>query len=136
MGNVFVAFHYPSGGGGGVVEFAHARGKGQLLGGSIPGFPGATVKFDKDKNLLLTDDPNAMLDIFAPPYTTVTATIPLKGKSWECDLNKRETLLACADTTNDTVDVYSYPGGRYKYSFSNGLSGDRILEGIAFDPST
>lgn len=133
-GNVFLAFEYSSGSGG-VVEFLHARGKGQLLGATTAGYPGATVKFDKNKNLLLTDPSNALLDIFAPPYTAVTATIPLKGKSWQCDLNKREAMLACADDTNGTADVYSYPSGTYKYSISNGLYGERILEGIAFDPS-
>ena len=135
QGDVFFGFAKPYGAGGGIVEFAHGRGQGQLLSVGTTGNPGASITFDGKGNMLVPDVINTVIDIFAPPYSALTSTIPLKGSSYQCALNESENLLACADAEYETADLYSYPAGKYEYSFSKGLWGDDYVEGIAFEPS-
>jgi hypothetical protein len=137
QGNVFFGFaYYPRGvGPGGIVEFFHGRGHGQLLSVGTAGRPGASITFDDKGNMLVPDFSNAVVDIFAPPYSALTRTIPLRGSSFQCALNEAEDLLACADKGYEAADLYSYPAGKYKYSFNKGLWGDDDVSGIAFDPS-
>jgi hypothetical protein len=135
QGDVFFGFAKPYGAGGGIVEFAHGRGQGQLLSVGTTGNPGASITFDGKGNMLVPDVINTVIDIFAPPYSALTSTIPLKGSSYQCALNESENSLACADAEYETADLYSYPAGKYEYSFSKGLWGDDYVEGIAFEPS-
>ena len=44
--------------------------------------------------------------------------------------------LYVSDRTNGTVDVYSYPAGKYEYSISNGLSASDDPTGVAGDPAS
>jgi hypothetical protein len=135
QGNVFFGFAKPHDAGGGIVEFAHGRGQGQLLSIGTTGSPGASITFDGKGNMLVPDDTNAVIDIFAPPYSALTSTIPLKGSSYQCALNESENSLACADAEYERADLYSYPAGKYEYSFNKGLWGDDYVGGIAFAPS-
>jgi hypothetical protein len=134
-GNVFFGFAKPDDAGGGIVEFFHGRGQGQLLSVGTTGSPGASITFDGKGNMLVPDFTNAMVDVFAPPYSALTSTIPLKGTSYQCALNESENSLACADGEYETADLYSYPAGKYEYSFNKGLGGGDFVGGIAFDPS-
>ena len=82
--------------------------------------------------MIITDDSAVTLNVYAPPYTKAPKTYPIKEQSPQCSLNHTQTNLACGDKTNATVDVYSYPAGKYQYSFNKGLSGNVI--GTAQDP--
>ena len=86
------------------------------------GNPGSPA-FDKKDNLIVTDDSNQTLNVYAPPYTGKPKVYQLKGSSPQCTLNKAQTNVACGDKTNSSVDVYAYPSGKYQYSFNKGLSG-------------
>jgi hypothetical protein len=119
-----------------VTYYSPASTTGLMLfsGGKMPGKPvknfalvnpGAPT-FDKKDNLIVTDDSNQTLNVYAPPYTGKPKAYPLKGSSPQCTLNKAQTNVACGDKTNAAVDVYAYPSGEYQYSFNKGLSGSVI----------
>jgi hypothetical protein len=57
------------------------------------------------------------------------------GASWQCSLNKLETLFVCADYGNNDVDVFSYPSVSYKYSFNAGLKANDAVLGASYDPA-
>ena len=135
-GNVFLSFHSPFYGNSGIIEFANGKGSGQVLAVATEGTPGASITFDKSDNMLVPDFTNAVIDVFAPPYAALTSTIALKGSSFQCTLNKSQSRLACADGTNATADIYAYPSGVDAYSINAGLSQDKYVSGIAFDPSS
>ncbi len=109
---------------------SYATGLLLFTGGKMPGKPvknfalvnpGAPT-FDKKDNLIITDDSNQTLNVYAPPYTGKPKTYPLKGSSPQCSLDKAQATLACGDKTNTSVDVYGYPSGKYMYSFNKGLA--------------
>ena len=118
-GNVYLSF-FTQASTTGVMEFAGGQMPGKVLKNVKNGAPGA-IAFDKSDNLIITDDSAVTLNVYAPPYTKAPKTYPLQGHSPQCSLNKAQTNLACADKTNTSVDVYSYPAGKYLYSFNNGL---------------
>jgi hypothetical protein len=129
-GNVYVSF-YTATSATGVMKFTGGQMPGKVLGKIKNGAPGA-IAFDKNDNLIITDDSAVTLNVYAPPYDKAPKTYPLEGHSPQCSLNKAQTNLACSDKTNTSVDVFSYPAGKYLYSFNNGLTATVI--GIAQDP--
>jgi hypothetical protein len=87
----------------------------------------------------------AALDAFAsqlwiykgcnPSCTLVAGPFTLHGDSVYASLNKNSTLLAAADYSDGTVDVYAYSltGLKYEYSCcSAGIS--KTVGGVAFNP--
>ena len=117
-GNVYVSF-YTASSTTGVMEFKGGQMPGTVL--KIQnGAPGA-IAFDKSDNLIITDDSAVTLNVYAPPYTKKPKTYPLQGHSPQCSLNAAQSNLACSDKTNTAVDIYSYPAGKYLYSFNSGL---------------
>lgn len=129
-GNIYVSFFTQSSTTG-VMEFKGGRMPGTVLKKIKNGAPGA-IAFDKSDHLIITDDSAVTLNIYAPPYDKAPKTYPIQGHSPQCSLNKAQTNLACADKTNTTVDIYSYPAGKYLYSFGKGLTPTII--GTAQDP--
>lgn len=129
-GNAYVSFYTPASKTG-VMKFKDGKMPGTVLGKIHDGAPGA-IAFDKNDNLIVTDDAAVTIDVYPPPYDKAPKVFPMQGHSPECSLNKAQTDLACGDKTNTSVDVYSYPAGKYLYSFNNGLTPTVI--GIAQDP--
>ncbi|HEY5427240.1 MAG TPA: hypothetical protein VIJ77_11870 [Candidatus Tumulicola sp.] len=129
--NVYVSYH----------SSASATGILSFKGGKMPGKPIAHVNlgapgiltFDKKDDMIVTDDVNLTLNVYAPPYTGAPKVFPLQGASPQCSLNAAQTNLACGDKTNASVDIYSYPGGKYEYSFNKGLDSGTVI-GVAQDP--
>jgi hypothetical protein len=61
-------------------------------------------------------------------------THTLQASSLFGSLNAANTDLQVTDYANDSVDVYSYPSLKYKYSYSNGLMPTYSVQGIAQVP--
>ncbi|MEO6836122.1 MAG: hypothetical protein ABI231_09510 [Candidatus Tumulicola sp.] len=129
--NVYVSFH----------SAASATGILLFKGGKMPGTPIANINlgapgmltFDKHDDMIVTDDVNLTLNVYAPPYTKVPKAYPLKGASPQCSLNAAQTNLACGDKPHTAVDIYAYPAGSYQYSFNNGLGSATVI-GVVQDP--
>jgi hypothetical protein len=128
--NVYVSF-FTQASTTGVMEFKGGQMPGTVLKHIKNGAPGA-IAFDKTDHLIITDDAAVTLNVYAPPYDKMPKTYPIQGHSPQCSLNKAQTNLACGDKTNTAVDIYSYPAGKYLYSFNNGLTATVI--GTAQDP--
>jgi hypothetical protein len=118
---------------GNVVEFPRGRMPGSALAGVALGLPGSPV-FDKANNLIISDWLAETIDVFAPPYTGAPATTPLMGSSIWCPLSKQQNLILCGDADNGSIDVYAYPGGTYRYSYTSGLSASALVTGVAPSP--
>ncbi len=117
--NIFVAYDDPHTTHGAVIEFVHGTMPGTLLFNTPLG-PGNPV-FDAKNRLILTDPTAKTINIYAPPYTAHPTTKPLQGYAQYCVLAHSELRLYCADPFNNAVEVYSYPGITYLYSYTNGL---------------
>jgi hypothetical protein len=80
------------------------------------------------------------LDIYAPPYTEKNPTTRLileNGNVTDpsmCTLSPDQDGLYCTFGFFGVVNVFSYPAGKFLYTYNNGLTG---LEpyGIANDPA-
>jgi hypothetical protein len=117
---------------GNIVEFPGGAMPGTVLGVSL-GLPGSPV-FDSKDNLIITDWLALTLDVFAPPYDGAPTTSPIKGSSIWCPLGKSQKRIFCGDADNGSIDVFAYPGGRYLYSYTGGLSGSELVTGVAPSP--
>jgi hypothetical protein len=134
-GNVYQSYLGNSQGtAGGVLEFKAGKGKGAVLKGIKIDEPGV-VFLDSKENMIVPDQGGTALDTYAPPYTKLTSTFPLQAQSIQCALDKAETTLACADGPNNAIDIYTYPAGKYQYSFDAGLSSSLSTIGVAQDPT-
>jgi hypothetical protein len=118
--DVYVPYYSPASTTG-LFVFAGGKMPAKNVKNFALGNPGAPT-FDKKDNLVITDDSDQTLNVYAPPYTGKPKVFPLKGSSPQCSFNKAQTNLACGDKTNTSVDVYAYPSGKYLYSFNKGLS--------------
>jgi hypothetical protein len=125
-----------------VAEFVHGNMPAKLFQNISLALPGS-IQFDAQHNLLAVDaiDPRFEyypgLQIYAPPYTgrKPTAQILLHDETFNaCTLNHGQSELICANAFG-SVDIYSYPRGKYIYSFTNGLFSSTIPDGIAIDPA-
>jgi hypothetical protein len=126
-GDVFVTYRNETSDTG-MLEFVQGKMPGEPVrfGLADPGSP----EFDRNGNMIITDDWDDSLNVYAPPYGENPQVYSLKGSSQQCSLNKTQTAIACNDRTNRTIDVYRYPTINYEYSFSNGLEG--YVEGLAW----
>ena len=96
-------------------------------------FPGG-IMIDRADNLLLIDQDKRSIFVFAPPYASRPfKTIVLKGQSLYCAPGLRQVRLYCMDVMFGSVDVYTYPGGSYVYSYNNGMEANSAI-GIAIQP--
>lgn len=130
-GDVFVAYDSPSSITAYIVEFA----------GGLSGCSGTTLTapldltgdliLDNHKNIIVCDQWNAVVDVIAPPYTSVTKTI---GTGWvdpyEPALEKhgKKMLLYIEDSSTGAggsgiVGVYDYPAGTLVTKINGGTSG-------------
>jgi hypothetical protein len=133
LGNIFVS-NLTTGNVGNVIEFPKGKMPGVQLSGVALGLPGAPT-FDASNNLIISDWYRLKIDVFAPPYDGPPTTAPLQGSSIWCKLNHVEKHLYCGDADFGSIDVYSYPGNAYQYSYTAGLSPSALVTGVAPDPA-
>jgi hypothetical protein len=115
-----------------VIEFMNGQMPGKLLPATKLGtdYPGG-VMIDHADNLLLIDQNTNTVLMFAPPYTNRPfKTISLMGHALYCALGVSQGRLYCMDVEYGAVDVYTYPGGDYLYSYNNGMEAQSAI-GIA-----
>ena len=137
--NVWVSYRDPGSTGTYVAEFRRGNMPAKLFKNISLGFPGS-LQFDRKQNLLAVDDNFSAMDIYAPPYTQSSPTTRLileNGNVTDpsmCTLAPDQDRLNCTFGYFSLVNVFSYPGGKFLYTYNNGLAG---LEpyGIANDPA-
>jgi hypothetical protein len=137
--NVWVSYRDPGSTGTYVAEFRRGNMPAKLFKNISLGFPGS-LQFDKHQNLMGPNGNFSSLDIYAPPYTETSPTTRLileNGNVTDpnmCALSHDQKQLDCSFGFFSLVNVFSYPGGKFLYTYNNGLTG---LEpyGIANDPA-
>jgi hypothetical protein len=125
-------------GGGQVIEFRKGKMPGVVLNATKIGTdePGGVI-LDKSNNLLLIDQNTGVVNIYAAPYKAQPfSTIRMKGSAWYCAMGLTQTRLYCLDDTYASVDTYTYPGGKYLFSYNNGIEGKDGPVGITIQPPT
>jgi sugar lactone lactonase YvrE len=137
--NVWVSYRDPGSSGTYVAEFRHGKMPAKLFKNISLGFPGS-LEFDRNQNLMGPNGNFSSLDIYAPPYTEKSPTTRLileNGNVTDpsmCTLDPDQKQLYCTFGFFGVVNVFSYPAGKFLYTFSNGLSG-LLPYGIANDPA-
>jgi sugar lactone lactonase YvrE len=82
----------------------------KLLGVKLQYAGGIAV--DNKGNLIACDQAAVSVDVIAPPYTTVSATLGSGFESpFHVTLNRKNTLVFVADVAWGDVQVLAYPGG-------------------------
>lgn len=123
--------------GGEVVKFPNGKAPGIVLQSTKIGadFPGGVI-VDSADNLLLVDQSANAIYVYAAPYNAPPfSLIALKGTAVYCTLTRNQKRIYCLDYQYGSVDAYSYPAGRYLYSYSNGIEADLDPVGIAIQPA-
>jgi hypothetical protein len=114
------------------------------LGGSMPAHvasgyvnqntPG-DLSFDKRGTLVSLQSLFTHVYLYKCDATTASCTntriVQLKGGSLFGALDAKNTIFAATDYKGDAVDVYTYPGFKYKYSYDQGLLQGYSAQGIA-----
>jgi hypothetical protein len=135
-GNVWVSFvsgssNFP----GNIAEFPKGKEPAVLFSNISLGFPGS-IQFDDHANLVGVNQTTPQVQIYAPPYTGApSSSFPLHGAAVDCTLSHGEKLLYCSDYTYGSADVYAYPSGKYRYSFTTGLVSVLVPTGVAVFPA-
>jgi hypothetical protein len=100
-----------------VVEFASGSGSGTNLG--LTGLKNpAGVIIDKNNNLVVSDHKRHEILIYPPGQTSPSGTIRT-GSPVRSALNKAENLIFVPQT-DEYVNVYDYPSGKYVLNYSAG----------------
>jgi sugar lactone lactonase YvrE len=137
--NVWVSYRDPDSTGTYVAEFRRGNMPAKLFKNISLGFPGS-LQFDRHQNLMGPNGNFSSLDIYAPPYTETNPTKRLileNGKVTDptmCTLGPDQGRLYCTFGFFSLVNVFSYPAGKFLYTYNNGLAGLEP-EGIANDPA-
>ncbi|MGB8965942.1 MAG: hypothetical protein WCB99_09915 [Candidatus Cybelea sp.] len=137
--DVWVSYRDPASTGTFVAEFRRGNMPAKLFKNISLGFPGS-LQFDRKQNLLAVDDNFSAMDIYAPPYTEKKPTTRLileNGSVTDpsmCSLGSDQGKLYCTFAFFSLVNVFTYPGGKFLYTYDNGLSG-LLPFGIANDPA-
>jgi sugar lactone lactonase YvrE len=116
-----------------IIEFPDGKAPGKILQATRIGkdSPGG-VMVDKSGNLLFIDQTASTIEVYASPYTAPAfLTLPLKGWEVYCAFGRHETRFYCLDYEYGSVDAYTYPVGKYLYSYSNGIDKSDSPVGIA-----
>jgi hypothetical protein len=121
-----------------ITKFAGGKGTGKILqNASGTDYEGMT--FDGNGNLVVAADSSAggTIDVFKPPFTGAPTSFAAQGTVVDLKLDTAGTNLYVGDATNNTIDVYKYPGGTYEYSIvvTTILPTGAVVEGVAVDPS-
>jgi hypothetical protein len=121
-----------------ISTFAGGKGPGKILQNANGTFyEGMT--FDNEGNLVVAASTGGVgaIDIFAPPFTGSPATFAAQGSPIGVALDPANAKLYVGDATNNTIDVYTYPTGKYEYSIAvtTVAPPGAVVEGVAVDPS-
>jgi sugar lactone lactonase YvrE len=135
MNNVWVSYRDPGSTGTYVAEFPGGGMPATLFKNIALGFPGS-LQFDRAQNMLALAPGVPAMYIYAPPYTQLkpTSQLPLQNAPSFCTLGRQQFKLYCSNGFFSRMDIYSYPTGKYLYTYNNGLAG-QIPWGIANDPA-
>jgi sugar lactone lactonase YvrE len=137
--NVWVSYRDPGSTGTYVAEFPRGKMPAKLFKNISLGFPGS-LQFDRNQNLMGPNGNFSSLDIYAPPYTQSKPTTRLILENGQvtdpsmCTFGPDQDKLYCTFGFFSLVNVFSYPGGKFLYTYNNGLSG-LLPFGIANDPA-
>lgn len=133
-GNVWASYYNKSGVPSLIVWFAGSP-HGQIMSGYVNQNTPGDLMFDKRGRLVSLQTRFTHLYIYSCDPDEATCfkprTVSLNAASLFGSLNAAGTELQVTDYANDSVDVYSYPHLKYKYSYSNGLSPHDSVQGIA-----
>lgn len=137
--NVWVSYRDPGSTGTYVAEFRRGKMPAKLFKNISLGFPGS-LQFDRKQKLMGPNGNYSSLDIYAPPYSEKKPTTRLileDGSVTDpsmCTLGPDQGKLYCTFGFFSLVNVFSYPGGKFLYTYNSGLSG-LLPYGIANDPA-
>jgi hypothetical protein len=115
-----------------IIEFPHGQNnRGKQL--SLSGLQGPIgLSFDRDDNLLVSNEYN--IAIYAPPYNGAPKqTITTQPFCLYSAVDAKNEHLYVSEQTNNAVDVYAYPSGKFEYSITAGIQ-SRSVDGVALDP--
>lgn len=92
------------------------------------------LAFDVKNNLIVANGNN--IKIYAPPYNGApTRTISVGATTClYIALDASNTNLYVSDQTKNSVDVYAYASGKFKYRITSGFSKSGSVSGVAVDP--
>jgi sugar lactone lactonase YvrE len=137
--NVWVSYRDPGSSGTYVAEFRGGKMPAKLFKNISLGFPGS-LQFDRKQNLLGTNGNFSSVDIYAPPYTESAPSTRLvleNGTHTDpsmCALGPGQGQLYCTFAFFSAVNVFTYPGGKFEYTYGSGLTG-LLPYGIANSPT-
>ncbi len=126
--NVWVSYRDPGSSGTYVAEFPGGNMPAKLFKNISLGFPGS-LQFDRNQNLLAIDDNVSAMNVYAPPYTENAPTHQLVLEHGSvndpsmCTLGRDQMKLYCTFGFFSVVDVFTYPGGKFLYTYGKGLDG-------------
>lgn len=132
-GNVWASY-FTSKGSIELIVWRHAKMPGQVVSGYVNQNTPGSLLFDNKGTLLSVQTRFIHLYEYrcdaAKASCSNTQTFTLQGGSLFGALNAKNTDFQATDYENDSVDVYTYPGLNYEYSYSNGLSKSASAQGI------
>ncbi len=116
-----------------IDEYPNGANKGSkvlnLTGLSSP----QGLAFDVKNNLIVANGKN--IKIYAPPYNGApTRTIKTGTTCLYIALDASNANLYVSDLTKNSVDVYAYASGKFKYRITSGFSQSGTVSGVAVDP--
>jgi len=137
--NVWVSYRDVGSTGTYVAEFPRGDMPAKLFKNINFGFPGS-LQFDRKQNLMGPNGNYSSLDIYAPPYTETSPTTRLVLENGNvtdpsmCTFGPSQDRVYCTFGEFSLVNVFSYPGGKFLYTYDKGLYGLSPY-GIANDPA-
>jgi hypothetical protein len=118
-----------------IIEWKAGKMPGAIL--LATGFSSPVgIMFDGKNNMLLVDVTEGVLK-YAPPYSGAPSRV-YKLKNYGAaygKLNGKNTKMFIASANGSSIDIYSYPKGKYLYSITAGLSASGSVSGLALDPN-
>ena len=136
-GNVWASY-YDQSGAVSLIVWTSGSTHGQIMSGYVNQNTPGDLMFDRRGRLVSVQTRFLNIYIYqCDPYEAICfkpKTVKLKAASLFGSLNAANTDFQVTDYANDSVDVYSYPKLKYKYSYSNGLSSNSSVQGIAQVP--
>jgi sugar lactone lactonase YvrE len=126
--NVWVSYRDPGSSGTYVAEFRGGKMPAKLFKNISLGFPGS-LEFDRHQNLLGVNGNFSSVDVYAPPYTQNAPTNRIvleNGQQTDpsmCALGPNEGKIYCTFAFFGVVNVFTYPAGKFLFTYGNGLAG-------------